>query len=145
MNVFRTATTQAIREIIADHGTTHRFGMSLTENDIEAICSRVVDLFEMTLNLRAQLNTGTNTSNPHSPENGAAKPLKASRWEQEPASLPTSKAASELYELSHLERRPRSDALPATAPVSDSDLDFRLPRKRVSVSVDERNMLMKRA
>ncbi|NBW82215.1 hypothetical protein EBR21_10730 [bacterium] len=148
MNVFRTATTQAIRDIIADHGSANRFGISLTEADVEAICTRVVDLFEMTLNLRAQVgNTGSiarenETSGPAPARNSALKPQ---RWEQEPAAVPTTKAASEVYDFSHLERKDRGDSLPQLAPKSDSAVDLKLPRKRISVSQDEREILLRRA
>lgn len=144
MNVFRTATTQAIRDIIADHGTANRFGMSLTDTDIDAVCARVVDLFEMTLNLRAQLGTGGMASQAQATPS-ASPALKASRWENEPASVPRTKAASEIYDFSPLEQRGRADALPASAPKSDVAADLKLPRKRISVSSDEREILLRRA
>jgi hypothetical protein len=149
MNVFRTATTQAIRDIIADHGTANRFGMSLTDSDIDAICGRVVDLFEMTLNLRAQVGTG-GAADPRreaSAHNGQpqAQPLKASRWEDERAAVPRTKAASEIYDFSHMEAKNRGDALTSVGNKNDSVPDLKLPRKRISVSSDEREILLRRA
>ncbi|NBX18317.1 MAG: hypothetical protein EBR09_13220 [Proteobacteria bacterium] len=147
MNVFRTATTQAIRDIIADHGTANRFGLSLTDADIDAICTRVVDLFEMTLNLRAQVGGGglaesrrDTPANPNAPQ-----ALKSGRWEEDRVSVPRTKAASEIYDFSHLEKRSRADALPQVAPQNEEIPDLKLPRKRISVSSDEREVLLRRA
>lgn len=53
-SIFRTATTQAILDIIAEHGTRSRFGHMLTDEDASAVAEQVVDLFEMTLRLRAR-------------------------------------------------------------------------------------------
>lgn len=145
MNVFRTATTQAIRDIIADHGAANRFGMSLTDADIDAICTRVVDLFEMTLNLRAQIGLAGQPQEP-APQKHTQSAMRPARWENESASAPKSKAASELYDLSHLEgQRVRSDALPRFAPEKDPAVELKLPRKRISVSNDEKEILMRRA
>lgn len=149
MNVFRTATTQAIRDIIADHGTANRFGMSLTDADIDAVCARVVDLFEMTLNLRAQLGTGAaaeprrESSSQNSPQ--SAQALKSSRWEEDRVSVPRTKAASEIYDFSSLEKSTRGDALHSAAPKNNEIPDLKLPRKRISVSSDEREVLLRRA
>jgi hypothetical protein len=52
--IFRTATKQAILDLIADHGTQSRFGHLLSDDDAEELASRVVDLFEMTLELRSR-------------------------------------------------------------------------------------------
>jgi hypothetical protein len=148
MNIFRTATTQAIRDIIADHGSANRFGISLTDADVEAICTRVVDLFEMTLNLRAQVggaNPNPRESESSAPASTRNSALKPQRWEREPASVPTTKAASEVYDFSHLERKDRGDSLPQLAPKSESAIDLKLPRKRISVSEDERDVLLRRA
>ncbi|MFZ9520561.1 MAG: hypothetical protein ACO3A4_08805 [Silvanigrellaceae bacterium] len=148
MNIFRTATTQAIRDIIADHGSANRFGISLTEADVEAICTRVVDLFEMTLNLRAQVgNVGAGHRETEQPNATPARnsSLKPQRWEREPASVPTTKAASEVYDFSYLERKDRGDSLPFLAPTNESAVDLKLPRKRISVNDDEREILLRRA
>jgi len=107
MNIFRTATGQAIREIISDHSQENRFGRSLTETDIDAICERVVDLFEMTLNLRAQVS-------------GAG-------------------------ESAHSQKHSRADVLPATAPQREAEIDYKLPRKRINVTSEEKEILMRRA
>ncbi|MEN9810819.1 MAG: hypothetical protein RLZZ488_2386 [Pseudomonadota bacterium] len=146
MNVFRTATTQAIRDIISDHGTANRFGMSLTDADIDAICTRVVDLFEMTLNLRAQIGLAGQPQEAATQQKPSQSAMRPSRWENESASVPKSKAASELYDLSHLEgQRVRSDSLPRFAPEKDPAVELKLPRKRINVSSDEKEILMRRA
>lgn len=63
MSIFRTATKQALREIIEEQGTVGRFGVVLAEDKLELTTDRIVDLFEMTLNLRSHaastLSAGT--------------------------------------------------------------------------------------
>jgi hypothetical protein len=54
MGVFRIATGQAIREIIEEHGSLGRFGLILTPENIDDIADRIVDLFEMTIELRTK-------------------------------------------------------------------------------------------
>lgn len=110
MNVFRTATGQAVRDIISEHATTHRFGLSLTDADLDAICERVVDLFEMTLNLRAQVGTGqapqTNTG--AAPQSGASTAHQATFVRQEPTmslTLPRTRVAVAQDEKETLMRR----------------------------------------
>lgn len=150
MNVFRTATGQAIRDIISDHGTANRFGISLTDSDLDAVCERIVDLFEMTLNLRAQLGTGASPESRSSsaPVGRFSQPVstvKPRRWEEEPASVPKTKAASEVFDFSHLEKTGRADALPVLAPQSEELPDLKLPRKRIMVTGDEKELLARRS
>ena len=54
MSVFRTATSQAIRELVEEHGVPGRFGTILTSESVTMLCERVVDLFEFTLELRSR-------------------------------------------------------------------------------------------
>lgn len=140
MNIFRTATGQAIREIISEHSQENRFGRSLTDSDLDAICERVVDLFEMTLNLRAQVSGGGDT------QSTSRQPQRRSvRWEEEPANVPTTRSASEIYDFNHLSKQIRSDALPHFAPQREQEVDYKLPRKRISVTTEEQEILMRRA
>jgi hypothetical protein len=143
MNIFRTATGQAIREIISDHSQENRFGRTLTDTDLDAICERVVDLFEMTLNLRAQVSGGGQVA-----EDSRSAPRQASRavrWDEEPARVPTTRSASEIYDFTHINRQSRADALPSLAPQQTTEIDLKLPRKRISVTVEEKEVLMRRA
>ena len=143
MNIFRTATGQAIREIISDHSQENRFGRSLTETDIDAICERVVDLFEMTLNLRAQVSGAGESSHSHKQSPKAQQ--RTVRWDEEPTKMPTTRAASEIYDFNHLNKHGRGDALAATAPQREAEIDFKLPRKRINVTSEEQETLMRRA
>ena len=59
MTIFRQATKQAVREIIETQGVASKFGTLLGEESLEQITDRVVDLFEMTLALRARVDQGT--------------------------------------------------------------------------------------
>lgn len=143
MNIFRTATGQAIREIISEHSQENRFGRTLTDTDLDAICERVVDLFEMTLNLRAQVSGGGESAET---SRGAQRQNSRSvRWDEEPAKVPTTRAASEIYDFTHINRQARADALPSLAPEQNSEVDYKLPRKRINVTVEEREVLMRRA
>ncbi|MEY4066611.1 MAG: hypothetical protein RIR26_2819, partial [Pseudomonadota bacterium] len=108
MNIFRTATGQAIRDIIVDHSQENRFGRSLTEQDIDSICERVVDLFETTLNLRAQLaGAGFVDNSSSSTRTAAPASARTARWEEEPASPPRTRAAAELYDFDGDEKQRR--------------------------------------
>ena len=53
-SVFRIATKQAIKEIIEAPSEKLQYGLILTDENLEDITDRVVDLFEMTLNLRSR-------------------------------------------------------------------------------------------
>lgn len=53
-SVFRIATKQAIKEIIESPSEKLQYGLILTDENLEDITDRVVDLFEMTLNLRSR-------------------------------------------------------------------------------------------
>lgn len=141
MNIFRTATGQAIRDIISDHSQENRFGRTLTEDDLDAICERVVDLFEMTLNLRARLSGGA-----EQPENQPRTQSKSVRWDEEPAQLPMTKAASDIYDFSDLEQQRRRDSLPERAPQYSTEPEYKLTRrKRTAVSVEEQQRLIRQA
>ena len=141
MNIFRTATGQAIRDIIADHSQENRFGRTLTEDDLDAICERVVDLFEMTLNLRARV------SGPTDHEGGQTQgQTRSMRWEDEPAQIPTTRAASEIYDFSSFNQPSRQDSLPHMAPNVASEPEYKLMRrKRTQVSAEEQQRLMRQA
>jgi hypothetical protein len=52
MGIFRTATGQAIKEIIAEKGAVGNFGINLTHDSLDEACNSIVDLFEMALELR---------------------------------------------------------------------------------------------
>ncbi|MBM3381917.1 MAG: hypothetical protein FJY29_05690 [Betaproteobacteria bacterium] len=147
INIFRTATGQAIREIISDHSQENRFGRTLTDSDLDAICERVVDLFEMTLNLRAQVaGTGVATGDSNeSSRNSGRQTSRSVRWDEEPTKVPTTRAASEIYDFGQLNKQSRADALPSLAPQQTTEIDLKLPRKRISVTVEEREVLMRRA
>jgi hypothetical protein len=141
MNIFRTATGQAIRDIIADHSQENRFGRSLTDDDIDSICDRIVDLFEMTLNLRARVsgNSEQEVSQPRTQP-------RSMRWEDEPAQLPTTRAASEVYDFSGFNQKSRQDSLPSMAPNATTEPEYKLMRrKRTPVSAEEQQLLMRQA
>ena len=163
-SIFRTATTQAILDIIAEHGSKTRFGQLFTEGDAEALASRVVDLFEMTLELRSRTSLIGATATPGPTDartsqgkgtsqnmRQAALPaynggkLRGARksWNEEEtaAPFPTTVHASEFTDI----RRPkiRTSDLP---PDSEDPGAFtlRLPRQRKNFSEEERQNFLKR-
>lgn len=141
MNIFRTATSQAIRDIICDHSQENRFGRTLTDDDLDSICERVVDLFEMTLNLRARVSGASEQDTGHTKTQ-----TRSMRWEDEPAGIPTTRAASEVYDFSGFSHQSRQDALPHMAPSVTTEPEHKLVRrKRTPVSVEEHQRLMRQA
>lgn len=154
MNIFRIATKQAIREIISENASQNRFGFTVTDDNLELITERVVDLFEMTLNLRSRLSTATPASPaPEKRETPAAQP---SRWQraseeassrtptmsprgtppQEKVGFPKTRNAAEIYEGTlNVKKDPASET--QLAP----QYDLKLPRKRTALSAEEKEKL----
>ena len=136
--IFRIATTQAIREIIQESAVEGRFGLLLTEESIDKISERVVDLFEMTLKLRAktqelfgQINTKAE------PANIANKQQKNPLNVDERSPFPRSKNAAEVYDFG---KRVKSDL--ESIPLSTIQ-DVKLPRTRFQLSLEEKEKLRK--
>lgn len=145
MNIFRTATGQAIRDIIIDHSQENRFGRSLTEQDLDSICERVVDLFETTLNLRAQLSAnGFDTSSATSRQ-PSAQASRSTRWEDEPVSLPSTRAAADIYDFRGDAEQKKGERPAGLNPARANEVTLTLPRKRVSVTAEEKDHLARRS
>ena len=156
-NIFRTATTQAILDIIAEHGSKSRFGQLLTDGDAEAVAARVVDLFEMTLELRARNGLASMA--------GTASPG-AARSEQQTSSRAQSKSQAERFgargrggDNETLNQFPttihaeefisvdkKQSKFPEAAAHTDDSIavGFRLPRTRKSFSAEERQAFLRR-
>ncbi len=64
-SVFRMATTQAVKDILEEHGSSGRFGLIVTPDGMETIANKLVDLFEMTLELRAKTSNRLEERNVH--------------------------------------------------------------------------------
>ncbi len=128
-SVFRIATEQAIKEIIESNSQTGRFGWMVTEENMEEISKRVVDLFEMTLELRAKTQDIF----------GAALSQTTTQTAKNEAPFPKTRSASEIYsygEGSSSNAAPQSSLTP--------NMDLKLPRKRYEMSLNEREQFMKR-
>lgn len=167
-SIFRTATTQAILDIISDHSTESRFGSLLTPEDRESIAERVVDLFEMTLELRNRTGIGRASGAGHDTEDGVprsntphsapvannlsrntlgramALPKRQRNWvDEEPhRAFPLTIHADEFTEQPASQRRMRTPE----SPVSSEDANKvspRLPRERRTLSEQERLRLEK--
>ncbi|KAB8033713.1 hypothetical protein [Fluviispira multicolorata] len=140
--IFRTATSQAIREIIEESGVEGRFGLILTEDSLEKITHRVVDLFEMTLELRAKtqemfgnLNVGQKAKPTNSSMHEARK---RNTFFDEESPFPKTKNAAELLDYGS-KQNIGIDSIP-TVPAHN----LKLPRKRYELSLEERERMSRK-
>jgi hypothetical protein len=145
MNIFRTATGQAIREIIIDHSQENRFGRSLTEQDLDSICERVVDLFETTLNLRAQLSANGFEATPAPSRQPSSQTGRPTPWEDKPVSAPSTRAAADLYDFRGDAEQKRGERPAGLSPARANEVTLALPRKRISVTAEEKEHLARRS
>jgi hypothetical protein len=148
--IFRTATKQAILDLISDHGTRSRFGQLLSDDDADALALRVVDLFEMTLELRARTGvlglggaSGAGASTNSESHNTSRVGAVPKSWSEQPPSsnFPTTVHASEFID----HREPKG--IRPEPPAGSEDLSFaslKLPRTRKPLSDSERQNFLKR-
>lgn len=136
--IFRIATCQAIREIIEESAVEGRFGLILTEDGVEKISQRVVDLFEMTLELRAKtqeiflgINSGTKSPPSKTPRNENKK-------EEERRPFPKTKNAAEVFDFGN---RKTSDL--ESIPIAPAH-NVKLPRTRFNLSLEEKERLIRK-
>ena len=156
-NIFRTATKQAILDLIADHGTRSRFGQMLSDDDADQLAARVVDLFEMTLELRSRTgmlglgsapaakpspesNPDTRRRSPGAAAEGTTEDLS---WSDTPprSTFPTTIHAAEFLEKG--ERKARVSDATAETP-DPTFMGLKLPRQRKPITEAERQSFMKR-
>lgn len=127
--VFRIATEQAIKEIVEENSVSGRFGLIVTEENILEISKKVVDLFEMTLELRSKTQDIFGQTN--------KEPAKENKQEEK-APFPKSRNASEIYFQENKKNQSVLDA-----PLIPN-LDVKLPRKRFELSLEEKEKFMRR-
>jgi len=135
--IFRIATSQAIREIIEESAVEGRFGLLLTEEGIEKISQRVVDLFEMTLQLRAKTQEMFSSGLGNSQSNNNMKNSKNHFQNEEKAPFPRSRNAAEIYDFGN-RTKSEMDSIPV-APIHD----VKLPRTRFGLSLEEKERMRK--
>jgi hypothetical protein len=156
-NIFRTATKQAILDLISDHGTRSRFGQMLSDDDADQLAARVVDLFEMTLELRSRtgmLGLGSastakpaeeSSQSPKRRASGAAATVAAEElsWSDTPpkSTFPTTIHAAEFLDKG--ERKSRVSDATAETP-DPTFMGLKLPRQRKPITEAERQSFMKR-
>jgi hypothetical protein len=156
-NIFRTATKQAILDLIADHGTRSRFGQMLSDDDADQLAARVVDLFEMTLELRGRTGmiglgsastakpTEEPSQSPRRRSTGAAASVAAEElsWSDTPpkSTFPTTIHAAEFLDKG--ERKARVSDATAETP-DPTFMGLKLPRQRKPITEAERQSFMKR-
>lgn len=136
--IFRIATCQAIREIIEESSVEGRFGLILTDDGIEKISHRVVDLFEMTLQLRAktqEMFSGMAAAPQQT--NNPKKGTKNSTQNEERPPFPKTKNAAEIYDFGQ-RNKSELDSMPM-APIHD----VKLPRTRFGLSLEEKERMRK--
>jgi hypothetical protein len=170
MGIFRTATGQAIEDIITENAQNGTFGVTLSHADLQIACGKIVDLFEMTLELRGH------TQNLFGGALGAAVPkndtqnsmqTRAQNFSQNSSTLagvpktPTMPRTSSTLRQS-LKRQTQgseSESKPVSAqkpPVTSlvsgvanvvgrvvSPFSTQLPRKRTAMTSDEKDQLKK--
>ena len=129
-SVFRIATEQAIKEIIEENAECGRFGHMITEESMRDISIKIVDLFEMTLELRSKTREMF-TPSPQRQEGGRV-------FQEESPSFPKTKRASEIYTFQDKKTQSSSDTqlMP--------HLDVKLPRKRFEMTLEEKERVMRR-
>ena len=130
--VFRIATEQAIKEIVEECSVSGRFGLIVTEENIEEISKKVVDLFEMTLELRAKTQDIFGQA-----ANMRQEPKESRQEEKQP--FPKSRNASEIYSFQESKKSPNSHETSLMP-----NLDVKLPRKRFELSLEEKERYMRR-
>lgn len=150
-SIFRTATKQAILEILEEAGTKNRFGLHITEEGIDRATDRVVDLFEMTLQLRSQtqdIRSLLSQAVQPSPEakGGGAKAQAASPTREpalktrqalvsEDGPFPRTRTAAEIYAMdTFAPGTPKADPFAGPLPAQH---DFKLPRQKVTMTAEE--------
>ncbi|RDB36400.1 hypothetical protein [Spirobacillus cienkowskii] len=133
--IFRIATCQAIREIIEESALEGRFGLILTNDGVEKIANRVVDLFEMTLELRAKTHEMFAGKMPSQDNQQNRKTRSPFFHSDEQSPFPRSKNAAEIYDFGS-KKTDNLDSIPL-AP----NQDVKLPRKRFGLSLEEREKL----
>lgn len=169
MSIFRTATKQAILEIIAESAQEGRFGYILTEDGMDQSCERVVDLIEMALELRGR--TGLLGMQSSSSQEAAPPARNVAKNKAQPSSTLPRRTGREIKNSpppenfdstpersgqqrpmqSELRDFPRTrgaaeiydNRAPQNQYKSDSRLpptqDFKLPRRRVEIISEEKN------
>lgn len=129
-SVFRIATMQAIKEIVEDSSVAGRFGHILTEESITEISKKVVDLFEMTLELRAKTQDIFGQASKQQPRQ---------QLKEEAQPFPKTKNASEIYSFQENKKSETSQDVSLMP-----NLNLKLPRKRFDLSPDEKEKFMRR-
>lgn len=133
--VFRIATEQAIKEIVEENSVSGRFGLIVTEENVAEISKRVVDLFEMTLELRSKTQDIFGQAVSSAKQEPSTK---HSQQSEERVSFPKTRNAAEIY--APQENKRNTHHLPELTP----NLSAKLPRKRFELTLEEKEKFMRR-
>lgn len=106
-SILKSALGQAVREILAEHSSENRFGITLTPQDVEQVSTRIAELFETSLDLRSRFGGGLHATEQESETptasraRGGALPT---RQEPAPPALPSSTLPRKRTAMTDAER-----------------------------------------
>lgn len=135
--IFRIATCQAIREIIEENAVEGRFGLILTEEGVEKISHRIVDLFEMTIQLRTKTQEIFSGIVSQQQPTNSQKVSNRNSQNTETPPFPKTKNASEIYDFSNKTKN-NIDSIPMIP-----THEIKLPRTRFELSTAEKERVRK--
>lgn len=133
--IFRTATCEAVMEIITENAQNGRFGLLLSPDALKESAERIVDLIETSLQLRANVQDRMERASMVQQKAETPQPRDTFRSGTAPG-MPKTKNAADIYEQSSY----RHDNSAHDVAVSPT-MNFRLPRKRIAISDSERESI----
>jgi hypothetical protein len=134
--IFRTATREAVMEIISESAQPGRFGLLLSPEMLHEAADKVVDLIETSLKLRANVQDRLERASMIQQRSETPPPPRDEFRSGSRAGIPKTRNASEVYE----NQRGRDENPIHNVPVSPT-MNFRLPRKKIALSDSERENL----
>ncbi len=145
MSVFRIATKQAILDMIVESGENKTFGLFVAHHQVDALADRIVDLFEMTLELRQKVQNATSEPNPPKADprrqagarQEGATPSRHFLRDEEPV-VPRTRRAQELYQGETAIAPLQSQQMPSLG-VGQNTMGVGLPKRRVAFTSQELN------
>ena len=145
-SVFRIATKQAIKEIIEAPSEKLQYGLILTDENLEDITDRVVDLFEMTLNLRSRTQElFKDLYNGNNEEEARESRVQDKYFKDKTVNLykePSNSVYSDENKLDNL--RVLKSVKDEKTQSMQTVPKLLLPRKRMMISQDEKKKLLER-
>ena len=145
-SVFRIATKQAIKEIIEAPSEKLQYGLILTDENLEDITSKVVDLFEMTLDLRSRTQELFKNLYKKNNEETEDTPVSHNYFKSKSSKVykeTTQSLYKENSQVRNVIELPKGKEEKSKAG-SRVTSQFLLPRKRMLISQEEKKKLLER-